>query len=326
MRSTGPCSASPSPGSSARRRIGESSTSSGTGCWRCPGGRTEPRPGPALWLQVRDVAAEHARLADRRGDGHPAAPARGVGAGRDVDRGPGRRRASCWSRSRTTTRSAGTSDEAGGPRPGDAEPATEDWAGRTRRTAVRSARGDDEGMRRPAPPVLLCALVLLAGCSSGATMTSATTTSAAPSGCRDAPRRRSSPQPPRPRAPSSRRPRHWRPWTQRGRVAQLFLVGVRLDDLASGDALAQDGVGGLFMAGRSEAPATELAATAQRWQALARRTGPVGRGRSGGWRRPDLEGPGLHPPAAGRGPGRSAARRAVGARRPPGRRAGDPRA
>ena len=52
-----------------------------------------PSRGPALalWLQVRDVAAEHAAPGGRRGDGHPAAPARSVGTRRDVDRGPGRR-------------------------------------------------------------------------------------------------------------------------------------------------------------------------------------------------------------------------------------------
>jgi beta-N-acetylhexosaminidase len=56
---------------------------------------------------------------------------------------------------------------------------------------------------------------------------------------------------------------------ERARVAQLFLVGVPLDDLDSGDSLAQDGMGGLFMAGRSEAPAAELAETTSRWQSLA---------------------------------------------------------
>jgi beta-glucosidase-like glycosyl hydrolase len=56
---------------------------------------------------------------------------------------------------------------------------------------------------------------------------------------------------------------------ERARVAQLFLVGVQLDDLSSGDALAEEGMGGLFMAGRSEAPATELAETTARWQSMA---------------------------------------------------------
>ena len=56
---------------------------------------------------------------------------------------------------------------------------------------------------------------------------------------------------------------------RRAQVAQLFVAGVPLEDLDGGDALAESGVGGLFMAGRSTAPATELAATAQRWQSLS---------------------------------------------------------
>jgi len=56
---------------------------------------------------------------------------------------------------------------------------------------------------------------------------------------------------------------------RRAQVAQLFVAGVPLEDLDGGDALAESGVGGLFMAGRSTAPATELAATAERWQSLA---------------------------------------------------------
>ncbi|TFV61645.1 UNVERIFIED_ORG: glycoside hydrolase family 3 protein [Bacillus sp. AZ43] len=56
---------------------------------------------------------------------------------------------------------------------------------------------------------------------------------------------------------------------RRAQVAQLFVAGVPLADLSGGDALASSGVGGLFLAGRSEAPAAELAATAERWQGLA---------------------------------------------------------
>ncbi|HEY0126642.1 MAG TPA: glycoside hydrolase family 3 N-terminal domain-containing protein, partial [Blastococcus sp.] len=56
---------------------------------------------------------------------------------------------------------------------------------------------------------------------------------------------------------------------RRAQVAQLFVAGVPLDDLDGGEALAESGVGGLFMAGRSAAPATELALTAERWQSLA---------------------------------------------------------
>jgi beta-glucosidase-like glycosyl hydrolase len=53
---------------------------------------------------------------------------------------------------------------------------------------------------------------------------------------------------------------------RRAQVAQLFVAGVPLDDLGSGDDLVGSGVGGLFLAGRSEAPGGELAATAARWQ------------------------------------------------------------
>src|SRR3954451_13009627 len=52
---------------------------------------------------------------------------------------------------------------------------------------------------------------------------------------------------------------------RRAQIAQLFVVGVPLDDLGSGQALVDRGVGGVFLAGRSQAPATELAATAMQW-------------------------------------------------------------
>jgi beta-N-acetylhexosaminidase len=56
---------------------------------------------------------------------------------------------------------------------------------------------------------------------------------------------------------------------RRGQVAQLFVAGVPLDDVSSGDGLPGTGVGGLFLAGRSDAPASELAAAARHWQSLA---------------------------------------------------------
>jgi beta-glucosidase-like glycosyl hydrolase len=56
---------------------------------------------------------------------------------------------------------------------------------------------------------------------------------------------------------------------RRAQVAQLFVIGVPLDDLGAGDAVAEAGVGGLFMAGRSQAPVDEIAAVAERWQAAA---------------------------------------------------------
>ena len=61
---------------------------------------------------------------------------------------------------------------------------------------------------------------------------------------------------------------------RRAQVAQLFVIGVRLADvdagnLDTGDALADAGVGGIFLAGRSEAPAAEIAAVTERWAAAA---------------------------------------------------------
>jgi beta-N-acetylhexosaminidase len=52
-------------------------------------------------------------------------------------------------------------------------------------------------------------------------------------------------------------------------VAQLFVVGVPADDLAQGEGLAGSGVGGVFLAGRSQAPVDEIAATVAGWQSAA---------------------------------------------------------
>jgi beta-N-acetylhexosaminidase len=52
-------------------------------------------------------------------------------------------------------------------------------------------------------------------------------------------------------------------------IAQLFLVGVPLEGLGLGRDLASAGVGGIFLAGRSQLPAGDLAATAAAWQAAA---------------------------------------------------------
>ncbi|MGY1727094.1 glycoside hydrolase family 3 N-terminal domain-containing protein [Geodermatophilus sp. SYSU D01062] len=52
---------------------------------------------------------------------------------------------------------------------------------------------------------------------------------------------------------------------RRAQVAQLFVVGVPLEDLSPGDALVAEGVGGVFLAGRSQAAATDLAAVTGRW-------------------------------------------------------------
>jgi beta-N-acetylhexosaminidase len=86
-------------------------------------------------------------------------------------------------------------------------------------------------------------------------------------------------------------------------VAQLFLAGVPLDDLGSGEALVRDGVGGVFLAGRSEAPARELAATAADWQALAPGPGLWIAADQEGGRVQTLKGPGFDqlPPARDQG-------------------------
>jgi beta-glucosidase-like glycosyl hydrolase len=61
--------------------------------------------------------------------------------------------------------------------------------------------------------------------------------------------------------------------TREQQIAQLFLVGVPLDDVHQGDDLAARGVGGIFLAGRSKAAADDLAAVTSAWQQAAGATG-----------------------------------------------------
>lgn len=56
---------------------------------------------------------------------------------------------------------------------------------------------------------------------------------------------------------------------RRGQIAQLFVAGIRLEELAVGEGLARSGVGGIFLAGRSDAAAADLAATVTTWQSTA---------------------------------------------------------
>jgi beta-glucosidase-like glycosyl hydrolase len=56
-------------------------------------------------------------------------------------------------------------------------------------------------------------------------------------------------------------------------IAQLFVVGVPLDDIGRGDALAAQAPGGLFLAGRSKVASDELARVTAAWQQAA---GPTG--------------------------------------------------
>ena len=84
----------------------------------------------------------------------------------------------------------------------------------------------------------------------------------------------------------------------RARVAQLFVAGIRLDDLGGGRDLAASGVGGIFLAGRSHAAAADLAATAASWQAAA--PGPglwIAADQEGGLVQ-SLQGPGFDPLAS----------------------------
>ncbi|TKJ32849.1 glycoside hydrolase family 3 N-terminal domain-containing protein [Blastococcus sp. CCUG 61487] len=56
---------------------------------------------------------------------------------------------------------------------------------------------------------------------------------------------------------------------RRAEIAQLFVVGVPADGLAAGAGLVDDGVGGLFLAGRPTASAAELAGLTAGWQQQA---------------------------------------------------------
>jgi beta-glucosidase-like glycosyl hydrolase len=82
---------------------------------------------------------------------------------------------------------------------------------------------------------------------------------------------------------------------RRAQVAQLFVAGVRLDDLSPGEQLAASGVGGIFLAGRSQAAAADLAAVTSGWQTQA--PGPalwVAADQEGGQVQ-TLKGPGFEP-------------------------------
>ncbi|MGY1810072.1 glycoside hydrolase family 3 N-terminal domain-containing protein [Blastococcus sp. SYSU D00669] len=56
---------------------------------------------------------------------------------------------------------------------------------------------------------------------------------------------------------------------RRAQVAQLFVVGVPLSGLPAGDPLVAQGVGGVFLQGRSSASATDIAAVTGAWTAAA---------------------------------------------------------
>ncbi|NYJ08731.1 glycoside hydrolase family 3 protein [Petropleomorpha daqingensis] len=56
---------------------------------------------------------------------------------------------------------------------------------------------------------------------------------------------------------------------RRAQIAQLFVVGVPLSGLSAGDALVADGVGGVFLHGRSTASPGDIAAVTGRWTSAA---------------------------------------------------------
>ena len=76
-------------------------------------------------------------------------------------------------------------------------------------------------------------------------------------------------------------------------VAQLFVAGVRLDGLAAGGDLVRTGIGGIFLAGRSQAPAADIAAATATWQAATPGPGPWIAVDQEGGRVQSLQGPGF---------------------------------
>jgi beta-glucosidase-like glycosyl hydrolase len=77
-------------------------------------------------------------------------------------------------------------------------------------------------------------------------------------------------------------------------IAQLFVVGVHLDDLSAADPLVRDRqVGGIFLRGRSSASTTKLAATTARWKSLSPGVAPWVAADQEGGKVQTLSGPGF---------------------------------
>ncbi|TFV45437.1 glycoside hydrolase family 3 N-terminal domain-containing protein [Blastococcus sp. TF02A_35] len=122
-------------------------------------------------------------------------------------------------------------------------------------------------IRGPLLPALACVALLapLAGCASTETRTAASTASRTPS-------------PPDAASPEAASPAAGpvdaalAGLDRRERIAQLFVTGVPLDDLARGEAVVREQVGGVFLHGRSSAAPDELAAHTSAWQEAV--TGP----------------------------------------------------
>jgi beta-N-acetylhexosaminidase len=123
--------------------------------------------------------------------------------------------------------------------------------------------------RRALPAVLLCAV--LAACTSAGGHPAAS--SSAPGAGSTVPVATEPPTPPSSAPPSvldARVAAALSTLDRRAQVAQLFVAGVPLTDLASGAALVRSGVGGVFLAGRSTRSVADLASVTAGWQALTR--------------------------------------------------------
>ena len=83
---------------------------------------------------------------------------------------------------------------------------------------------------------------------------------------------------------------------RRQQVAQLFVVGVPLADLGTGDPLVREaGVGGVFLRGRSQAAVADLAGTTARWVSMAPGPRPWVAADQEGGQVQALSGPGFAP-------------------------------
>lgn len=127
----------------------------------------------------------------------------------------------------------------------------------------------------------------LAGCSSGAAPSEPAPTSSAAAGSMS-----SGPATPTPRDPVEVA---LFGLDRRQQVMQLFVVGVPLADVGAADALVTDGVGGVFLRGRSQAAVADLAAVTSRWASTAPGPRPWVAADQEGGRVQALSGPGFAP-------------------------------
>ncbi|MGY1786709.1 glycoside hydrolase family 3 N-terminal domain-containing protein [Geodermatophilus sp. SYSU D00698] len=154
----------------------------------------------------------------------------------------------------------------------------------------------------PRPAVLLALLCLVLAACSGSPDTSAEP-SRSPSSTSPAPAETTEPTTPSADPVAQQVDAALAGMDRRAQVAQLFVVGVRLEDLSPGDALVADGVGGVFLAGRSQAAAADIAAVTGRWTDSAPGPRPWVAVDQEGGQVQSLQGPGFDrlPPAAEQG-------------------------